>query len=131
MRYDPNRPLVVQKDLTVLLEARHADYEQARERLARFAELVKSPEHLHTYRMTPLSLWNAAASGIAGEEIIRTLEQYAKFPLPAGVAADIRRYVSRYGMLRLERLGGDLLLVSDDTSCCARLPVTRRCGGIS
>lgn len=115
MNYDSTRPLVVQKDMTVLLEARHAEYEEAREKLARFAELVKSPELLHTYRMTPLSLWNAAAFGLTSDGIIRILEQYAKFPLPAGVAADIRRYVGRYGLLRLERLGDELLLVSDDT----------------
>lgn len=115
MKYDPNRPLVVQKDLTVLLETGHAEFEDVRARLARFAGLIKSPEHVHTYRMTPLTLWNAAAAGIAIEEVVSTLELNAKFPLPAGVVSDIRRYMGRYGMLRLERFGEQLLLVSDDT----------------
>lgn len=115
MNEDPNRPLVVQKDLTVLLETRHAQFEEIRGRLSRFADLVKSPEHVHTYRMTPLTLWNAAAAGIASEDVIAVLEEHAKFPLPAGVVSGIRRYMGRYGLLRLERLGEELLLVSDDT----------------
>lgn len=115
MKYDPNRPLVVQKDLTVLLETRHAEFESVRAQLSRFADLIKNPEHLHTYRMTPLTLWNAAAAGIAIEDVVKALESNAKFPLPAGVVSDIRRYMGRYGLLRLERLGEELLLVSDDT----------------
>ena len=63
-------PLIVQSDKTVLLEVENPLYEECRDQLARFAELVKSPEHVHTYRITPLSLWNAAAAGLTAEQII-------------------------------------------------------------
>ncbi|MFC0213202.1 DNA repair helicase XPB [Paenibacillus chartarius] len=115
MRNSADRPLVVQKDLTVLLETHHPEAEELRANLSRFAELVKSPEHVQTYRMTPLTLWQAAAAGMSGEDLISWLEPYSKFPLPAGAAADIRKYVGRYGLLRLERVGEELLLVSEDT----------------
>ena len=63
--YNPTNPLIVQSDKTVFLETANPAYEDARDDLARFAELDKSPEHLHTYRITPLSLWNAASSGMS------------------------------------------------------------------
>jgi DNA excision repair protein ERCC-3 len=115
MNIDPTRPLIVQNDYTVLLEADHPEFAVVRASLARFADLIKSPEHIHTYRMTPLSLWNAASLGIAMEEIVALLESQAKFGLPAAVRSGIRKYVSRYGMLRLENAGSELHLVSDDT----------------
>ena len=65
-----DKPLIVQGDKTVLLEVENARYEEARDALSRFAELVKSPEHIHTYRITPLSLWNAAAAGVSAAYVI-------------------------------------------------------------
>ncbi|MFM7113132.1 MAG: helicase-associated domain-containing protein, partial [Planctomycetota bacterium] len=65
MQHDPLNPLIVQGDRTILLEVDNPRYEPARDAIAPFAELVKSPEHIHTYRLTPLSLWNAAAAGLA------------------------------------------------------------------
>lgn len=104
----------MQRDRTVLLDL-HADgADEVREGLSRFAELVKSPEHLHTYRLSALSLWNAAFSGMSGEEILGFLEEHSM----TGVPRDIRRYVddmlSRTGRARLVREGGDLVLRLDD-----------------
>lgn len=114
MPYNSERPLVVQSDRTVLLEVDSPYFEEARDALVRFAELEKSPEHVHTYRITPLSLWNAAAGGLTAAEIIQTLELYGKYSLPENVRADIHDYVSRYGRVKLVKKGEELLLVSED-----------------
>lgn len=82
MPFTPQNPLVVQSDRTVLLEVQNDLYEDARDALARFAELEKSPEYLHTYRITPLSLWNAAAAGLTAAEIIKRLELVHRGPVP-------------------------------------------------
>src|SRR5262245_62349969 len=82
MQYNPANPLIVQGDRTILLEVDNPLHAEARDTIAPFAELEKSPEHIHTYRLTPLSLWNAAAAGIKAEEMIAGLERYSKFPLP-------------------------------------------------
>lgn len=97
------KPLIVQSDRTILVEVSFAQYEEVRDKLIKFAELVKSPEHIHTYRITSLSLWNAAALGITAKEIIATLGRYGRYDLPENVAAEILEYVSRYGRLTLER----------------------------
>jgi len=107
-------PLIVQGDRTILVEVDNPRYADARDALARFAELEKSPEHIHTYRITPLSLWNAAAAGLAAAEAVDVLERFGKYPLPGNVRADIFDYVSRYGRLKLVREDNQLLLVSDD-----------------
>lgn len=115
MKLDPMRPLMVQSDYTVLFEVHHPDFEEVRGSLTRFAELVKSPENVHTYRITPLSLWNAAAAGMQSEEIVKFLERNSKFGLPAAVQSGIRKYITRFGLLRLEQVGHELYLVSEDT----------------
>ena len=90
MPYDPTNPLIVQGDRTILVEVDNPRYAEARDALAPFAELEKSPEHIHTYRLTPLSLWNAAAAGHdAPRRWSRCCGSYSKFPLPANLAADI------------------------------------------
>ena len=99
----PENPLIVQEDHTVLVEVDSPRYDDARDRLARFAELVKSPEHVHTYRITPLSIWNACAASTTSEEIIAALEDFSKYPVPEHVAAQIGEFASRYGRLRLKR----------------------------
>ena len=71
-----------------------ARYTEARDALAPFAELEKSPEHIHTYRLTPLSLWNAAAAGMSADEMIEVLGKYSKFPLPTNIAADLADVVA-------------------------------------
>ncbi|MGQ9732710.1 MAG: DNA repair helicase XPB [Candidatus Zipacnadales bacterium] len=114
MSPDVSKPLIVQSDGTVLLEVQNSRYEEARDRLARFAEVVKSPEYVHTYCITPLSLWNAAATGMTAEGIIEALKSLSKYDVPLNVCEDIRDYISRYGRLKLIRQAEHLLLVSQD-----------------
>ncbi len=117
MAYHPENPLIVQGDRTVLLEAANAQYEDARDVIAAIAELEKSPEHIHTYRITPLSLWNAASAGLAADQAVADLERLSKFDLPGNIVHDIRDYMSRYGRLKLLRSsahGGKLVLHSED-----------------
>ncbi|WP_246303056.1 DNA repair helicase XPB [Paenibacillus plantarum] len=112
---DPSKPLIVQSDLSILLETNHPEFDKLQGKLARFADLVKSPEHLHTYRVTPLSLWNAAAAGMGLEEMTSCLQQHAKFGVPSAVLSTIRKYTKRYGILRMLHVGKELFLVSEDT----------------
>jgi DNA excision repair protein ERCC-3 len=105
-RYDPANPLIVQGDRSVLVEVDNPRYAEARDALAPFAELEKSPEHIHTYRLTDLSLWNAAAAGMSADDMLAVLGHYSKFPLPSSLAADLAERVSRYGRVRLERAPG-------------------------
>ncbi|WP_306231871.1 DNA repair helicase XPB [Agrococcus beijingensis] len=104
----------MQSDRTVLLEVAHPDATSARQALQVFAELERAPEHIHTYRVTRLGLWNARAAGHTADEIVGTLDRYAKFPVPAGVSQDIRETISRYGRLVIERDDEGLVLRSDD-----------------
>lgn len=97
-------PLIVQSDHTVLLEVAHPDAEEARHAIAVFAELERAPEHIHTYRVTRLGLWNARAAGHTAEEIVETLDRYAKFPVPPGVSNEIAETMRRYGRLTIERV---------------------------
>ncbi len=96
-------PLIVQSDRTVLLEVAHPDAESARHELAIFAELERAPEHIHTYRITRLGLWNARAAGHTAEDMLGTLDRWTRFPVPPSVAIDIRETVGRYGRLVIER----------------------------
>lgn len=96
-------PLIVQSDRTVLLEVAHPDAETARHELAIFAELERAPEHIHTYRITRLGLWNARAAGHQAEDMLSTLDRFSRFPVPPSVAVDIRETVARYGRLVIER----------------------------
>ena len=109
-----NNPLIVQSDGSLLLEVHSPRYEAARDALGRFAELEKSPEHIHTYRVTPLSLWNAAAAGAQVNDVIATLEAFAKYGVPQNVAANVRDWLGRYGKLRLLPGGASLRLEIDD-----------------
>jgi DNA excision repair protein ERCC-3 len=104
----------VQSDRTLLLEVDHPQYAEARDALAQFAELEKSPEHIHTYRLTPLSLWNAAAAGLTAPAVLEMLGRVSKYDLPPNVMADVRDYIGRYGKLKLVREGSDLVLRSED-----------------
>src|SRR5689334_12709374 len=111
---NPSNPLIVQSDRSILLEVEHPLHAEARDALSRFAELEKSPEHIHTYRISPLSLWNAAAGGIHAQHILELLERYSKYPIPPNMVSDIHDYIGRYGRLKLIREEERLLLVSDD-----------------
>jgi DNA excision repair protein ERCC-3 len=112
--YDPTNPLIVQGDRSILVEVDNPRYAEARDALAPFAELEKSPEHIHTYRLTDLSLWNAAAAGMTADEMVDVLRRFSKFPLPGTLGADLAERVGRYGRVRLERAGDKLKLVCLD-----------------
>jgi len=96
-------PLIVQSDKTVLLEIDHALADEARAALAPFAELERAPEHVHTYRITPLALWNARAAGHDAEQVVDVLERYSRFPVPQPLLIDVADTMSRYGRVTLHK----------------------------
>ena len=108
-------PLIVQSDKTLLLDIDHVLSDECRRAIASFAELEKSPEHIHTYRLTPLGLWNARAAGHDAEQVIDVLLKYSRYAVPHSLLVDIAETMSRYGRLRLEAhpVNG-LILVSND-----------------
>lgn len=135
----PDNPLIVQSDRSMMLHTvravmddkgrpvkdaegrprteEHPRFAEARDRLALFAELEKSPDYLHTYRITPISIWNAAAMGLSAEQILETLEDLSCVPIPRNVISEIREWINRYGLLRIERLSPEaeqFVLVSRD-----------------
>jgi len=118
---DARNPLIVQGDRTVLLEVDNPAYAEARDALARFAELEKSPEHFHTYRISPLSLWNAAAAGLSAADILAALDRFTKYPVPGNIEFEVRDFVARYGRLKLERRDGGLVLTSTDAPLIAEI----------
>ncbi|HEX5159053.1 MAG TPA: DNA repair helicase XPB [Ktedonobacterales bacterium] len=118
--------MIVQSDRTILLEVDHPLYAEARDALAQFAELEKSPEHIHTYRLTPLSLWNAAASGLDAARVLALLDQFTKYDLPPNIVTDIREYIGRYGRLKLTRDGQHLALISEDIALITEVSRQKR-----
>ena len=96
-------PLIVQSDKTVLLEIDHADADAARAALAPFAELERAPEHIHTYRITPLALWNARAAGHDAEQVVDVLERYSRFPVPQALLIDVAETMDRFGRLTISK----------------------------
>ncbi|MGB1250797.1 MAG: DNA repair helicase XPB [Candidatus Promineifilaceae bacterium] len=113
--FNPLNPIIVQGDGSVLLEVDNEKYPEARDLLARFAELEKSPEYIHTYRISPLSLWNAAASGMSADEINTSLAALAKYPLPGNIVRDTEDYMGRYGRIKMTwHDDRELRLVSED-----------------
>jgi DNA excision repair protein ERCC-3 len=96
-------PLIVQSDKTLLLEIDHERAQDCRKAIAPFAELERSPEHVHTYRLTPLGLWNARAAGHDAEQVVDTLLTYSRYAVPHALLVDIAETMARYGRLRLEK----------------------------
>jgi DNA excision repair protein ERCC-3 len=122
-------PAIVQSDLSILLEVDGPRYEPARDAIAPFAELQKSPEHVHTYRITPLSLWNAASAGMSAAEVLAALDEYARFDVPQNVRADVTDLMSRWGALRLlpaAEPGGPVRLECLDKHVALRLAADKR-----
>lgn len=99
---DPRNPLILQSDRSILLHTDSPFFADARDKLSAFAELIKSPEYVHTYRITPLSLWNAAACRVAFEDINDTLRRYSRYPVPETLMTEIHDYLNRYGRIWLE-----------------------------
>lgn len=116
MGYNAENPLIVQSDMSVLLETMGPHFEDARAFLNQFAELTKSPEYLHTYSITPLSLWNAASSGITLETIVAGFEKFAKYDVPGNVVTEIKELLARFGTVKLlkRESDGELFLKCHD-----------------
>lgn len=115
-------PLIVQSDKTVLLEVDNPEADAARAALAPFAELERAPEHVHTYRITPLALWNARAAGHDAEQVVDVLERYSKFPVPQPLLIDVAETMDRYGRLSLTKHPAHgLILVSHDPAVLAEV----------
>ncbi len=96
-------PLIVQSDKTLLLEVDHPLAEAARRAIAPFAELERAPEHVHTYRVTPLGLWNARAAGHDAEQVVDALLTYSRYAVPQALLIDVADTMSRYGRLTLDK----------------------------
>ncbi|MGI6466561.1 MAG: DNA repair helicase XPB [Sphaerochaetaceae bacterium] len=102
-----NRPLIIQSDLTLMLEVHHKYADEARNDIIAFSELVKSPEHLHTYVITAISLWNASSASIKSDEVIRRLEKWSRYDIPESVLYFIRDSSERYGSIKLKPYPSD------------------------
>ncbi len=130
MFFNPDNPLIVQGDGSLLLEVKNDRYEDARDFLARFAELEKSPEHIHTYRITSLSLWNAAGAGLRASDIRKGLEEFSKYEVPPDVVGDVQEKISRFGKVVLlpadEESGDDLRLAVGDKLVARKIIRSKR-----
>ena len=111
---NPNGAIIVQSNLEIMVEVDAPSYEAARDAIAPFTELVKSPEHLHTYKISHLSLWNAAATGLRAPDVIERLKSQSRYPIPQTVITEVEDYMARYGLLRLKKDGDRLIIESDD-----------------
>jgi DNA excision repair protein ERCC-3 len=134
--FAPDNPLIVQSDLSLVLHTvrarldaqgrplrdesgrplteEHPRFSAARDALSTFAELEKSPDYLHTYRITPVSIWNAAALGLTAQQILARLQEFACVPVPPNVVSEIRSWMGRYGALWIERVGERFELLAAD-----------------
>lgn len=120
---NPENPLIVQGDSALLLEVNNSLYKDARDAISVFAHLEKSPEYIHTYAITPLSLWNAAALGWSPDKVIKNLEQFSKYSLPHNVIQDIHELMGRFGKLVLKNIDDKLVLHSKDAELLSQLSI--------
>src|SRR5699024_2045248 len=126
-----NGPLIVQSDKTVLLEVDHEQAHEARAALAPFAELERAPEHIHTYRITPLALWNATAAGHDAEQAVHVLESYSLFPVPQALLVDVAETMSRYGRVHISKSPAHgLILESAEKAIIEELVRHKKIGGM-
>ena len=102
MTYSPDNALIIQSDRTILLDVHAPQAEAAQRAIAPFAELIKSPEHIHTYRLSSLSIWNARAAGMPVTDMVTALQDHAKYPMPESVAEEIVALGDRYGLTTLK-----------------------------
>lgn len=123
MATDPANPIIVQSDKTLLLDVHAPGAEDARSAIMPFAELEKSPEHIHTYRITPLSLWNAASAGLSPADVMETLARHSRYEVPRGVLDGVSDVMSRYGKILLDSgpEEGVLLLTSPEVAVRAEI----------
>jgi DNA excision repair protein ERCC-3 len=120
--------LIVQSDCSVLLEVHAPRAGEARAALAPFAELVKSPEHVHTYRLTPLSIWNARAAGMPAAKMVATLKEHARYPVPGSVQQEVVDLAARYGRVVITRDGALLRCACADAATAELLHRDRAAG---
>jgi DNA excision repair protein ERCC-3 len=127
MALNAANPLIIQSDRTLLLDVHAAGAEDARSAIMPFAELEKSPEHIHTYRITPLSLWNAASAGLCPADIVRALETYSRYQIPGGIVEGFRDTMSRYGKIRMVATdrSDELLLTIKDQAVRAEIAAVK------
>lgn len=123
-----DRPLIIQTDKTLLLEVDSPAFEACRDSITPFAELVKSPEHIHTYQISSISLWNAIGAGMTVEQIAQRLEKWTKFPIPRTVMDYIRAIAGRFGKLTLTQMadGQNLILTVKDTMIYHEIKASKR-----
>ena len=127
----PDGPLIVQSDKTLLLEVDHDQADACRRAIAPFAELERAPEHVHTYRLTPLGLWNARAAGHDAEQVVDTLLEYSRYPVPHALLVDVAETMARYGRLQLvqDPVHG-LVLHALDPAVLAEVTRSKRTAGL-
>ncbi|MDF9878516.1 DNA repair helicase XPB [Cellulosimicrobium cellulans] len=124
-------PLIVQSDKSLLLEVDHPRADDARRAIAPFAELERAPEHVHTYRLTPLGLWNARAAGHDAEQVVNTLIEYSRYPVPHALLIDVAETMSRYGRLTLaQHPTHGLVLEATDRAVLAEVLKSKRTAGL-
>jgi len=124
-------PLIVQSDKSLLLEVDHPRADDARRAIAPFAELERAPEHVHTYRLTPLGLWNARAAGHDAEQVVNTLIEYSRYPVPHALLVDVAETMSRYGRLQLvAHPTHGLVLQATDKAVLAEVLKSKRTAGL-
>ncbi|HLV04657.1 MAG TPA: DNA repair helicase XPB [Actinomycetaceae bacterium] len=127
----PDGPLIVQSDKTLLLEVDHPRAAQARRAIAPFAELERAPEHIHTYRLTPLGLWNARAAGHDAEQVVAALIDHSRYPVPHALLVDVAETMDRYGRLRLvSHPAHGLVLETTDVAVLEEVLRSRRMTGL-
>ncbi|WP_277050566.1 DNA repair helicase XPB [Ruania albidiflava] len=127
----PNGPLIVQSDKSLLLEVDHEQAAECRRAIAPFAELERAPEHVHTYRLTPLGLWNARAAGHDAEQVVDALITYSRYPVPHALLVDVAETMSRYGRLQLvSDPARGLLLHALDAPVLAEVMRSKRTQGL-
>ena len=127
----PDGPLIVQSDKSVLLDVDHSQADEARRAIAPFAELERAPEHIHTYRLTPLGLWNARAAGHDAEQVVDALVRYSRYPVPHAILLDVAETMDRYGRLQLVKdEDGTLLLHALDTAVLEEVVRAKRVAGL-
>lgn len=121
-----NQPAIVQSDGTILLEVDNPEYQAARDVLMRFSDLVKSPEYVHTYRLSLLSLWNAASCGLKANDVIEGLNKYSRYPLPQNIVQFIRDAMGKFGILKLVREDNELILKCSDPLILEEIKQSRK-----
>ncbi|GAB3163866.1 DEAD/DEAH box helicase [Myceligenerans halotolerans] len=124
-------PLIVQSDKTLLLEVDHPKAADARRAIAPFAELERAPEHIHTYRLTPLGLWNARAAGHDAEQVVDTLLEFSRYPVPHALLVDVAEIMARYGRLQLQKHPTHgLVLAATDKAVLTEVLRSKRTAGL-